>query len=115
TSVAWITPQHEAGSVAYLWCVVQSFLRDIHVPYKNVAHPCAPPCGLYLPALPLRYGAPEEREQSKAGQSAEQAERSSGTEQSKAKQSKAKQGKARQSKAKQGKARQSKAKQGKAR
>ncbi|MEA9878525.1 PilC/PilY family type IV pilus protein, partial [Xanthomonas campestris] len=24
-SVAWITPQHEAGSVAYLWCVVQSF------------------------------------------------------------------------------------------
>ncbi|MBV6851824.1 hypothetical protein KWH43_22410, partial [Xanthomonas campestris pv. heliotropii] len=26
-SVAWITPQHEAGSVAYLWCVVQSFLN----------------------------------------------------------------------------------------
>ncbi|MEQ7990089.1 hypothetical protein, partial [Xanthomonas hortorum] len=25
TSVAWITPQHEAGSVAYLWCVVQRF------------------------------------------------------------------------------------------
>ncbi|MEQ7760889.1 hypothetical protein, partial [Xanthomonas hortorum] len=24
-SVAWITPQHEAGSVAYLWCVVQRF------------------------------------------------------------------------------------------
>ncbi|MEQ7770791.1 hypothetical protein ABQZ08_21325, partial [Xanthomonas hortorum pv. hederae] len=24
--VAWITPQHEAGSVAYLWCVVQRFL-----------------------------------------------------------------------------------------
>ncbi|MEE5092518.1 AAA family ATPase [Xanthomonas euvesicatoria] len=22
-----MTPQHEAGSVAYLWCVVQSFLR----------------------------------------------------------------------------------------
>ncbi|MFS8391679.1 hypothetical protein EIQ13_16695 [Xanthomonas campestris pv. campestris] len=35
------------------------FVRDIHVPYKNVAHPCAPPCGLYLSALPLRYGAPE--------------------------------------------------------
>ncbi|MEA9533661.1 hypothetical protein ABQE95_13665, partial [Xanthomonas campestris pv. campestris] len=28
-SVAWITPQHEAGSVAYLWCVVQSFPRCI--------------------------------------------------------------------------------------
>ncbi|MEA9713176.1 hypothetical protein, partial [Xanthomonas campestris] len=26
-SVAWITPQHQAGSVAYLWCVVQRFLR----------------------------------------------------------------------------------------
>ncbi|MEA9607176.1 hypothetical protein QY702_12105, partial [Xanthomonas campestris pv. plantaginis] len=26
TSVAWITPQHQAGSVAYLWCVVQRFL-----------------------------------------------------------------------------------------
>ncbi|WP_337998754.1 XVIPCD domain-containing protein [Xanthomonas campestris] len=25
TSVAWITPQHQAGSVAYLWCVVQRF------------------------------------------------------------------------------------------
>ncbi|MEB1432748.1 hypothetical protein ABQF09_22430, partial [Xanthomonas campestris pv. campestris] len=23
--VAWITPQHQAGSVAYLWCVVQRF------------------------------------------------------------------------------------------
>ncbi|MEB1511020.1 DUF882 domain-containing protein, partial [Xanthomonas campestris pv. campestris] len=28
-SVAWITPQHQAGSVAYLWCVVQRFLRSI--------------------------------------------------------------------------------------
>ncbi|WP_161556332.1 hypothetical protein [Xanthomonas campestris] len=37
------------------------FVRDIHVPYKNVAHPCAPPYGLYLPALPLRYGAPRAR------------------------------------------------------
>ncbi|MCF5991360.1 hypothetical protein L2230_17715, partial [Xanthomonas perforans] len=35
------------------------FVRDVPVPYKNVAHPCAPPCGLYLPALPLRYGAPK--------------------------------------------------------
>ncbi|MCF5955751.1 hypothetical protein L2236_21245, partial [Xanthomonas perforans] len=34
----------------------------IHVPYKNDAHPCAPPCGLYLPALPLRYGALEKLE-----------------------------------------------------
>ncbi|MEQ7762218.1 hypothetical protein, partial [Xanthomonas hortorum] len=25
---AWITPQHEAGSVAYLWCVVQRFLSS---------------------------------------------------------------------------------------
>ncbi|CDF63557.1 hypothetical protein XFF4834R_chr41690 [Xanthomonas citri pv. fuscans] len=33
-------------------------VRDIPVPYKNLAHPCAPPCGLSLPALPLRYGAP---------------------------------------------------------
>ncbi|MDC8636108.1 BREX system ATP-binding domain-containing protein, partial [Xanthomonas hortorum] len=31
TSVAWITPQHEAGSVAYLWCVVQSFLSGLLV------------------------------------------------------------------------------------
>ncbi|MEB1997577.1 transposase, partial [Xanthomonas campestris pv. campestris] len=27
-SVAWITPQHQAGSVAYLWCVVQRFPKD---------------------------------------------------------------------------------------
>ncbi|MEQ7991718.1 hypothetical protein ABQW53_11780, partial [Xanthomonas hortorum pv. hederae] len=26
--VAWITPQHEAGSVAYLWCVVQRFPKN---------------------------------------------------------------------------------------
>ncbi|WP_216581722.1 hypothetical protein, partial [Xanthomonas campestris] len=26
---AWITPQHEAGSVAYLWCVVQSFPKSV--------------------------------------------------------------------------------------
>ncbi|MEA9551848.1 hypothetical protein VDR72_05665, partial [Xanthomonas campestris pv. campestris] len=30
-SVAWITPQHEAGSVAYLWCVVQSFPKDVRL------------------------------------------------------------------------------------
>ncbi|MEA0910913.1 hypothetical protein VDR86_04145, partial [Xanthomonas campestris pv. campestris] len=28
TSVAWITPQHQAGSVAYLWCVVQRFPKS---------------------------------------------------------------------------------------
>ncbi|MEA9482432.1 hypothetical protein VC290_19170, partial [Xanthomonas campestris] len=27
--VAWITPQHQAGSVAYLWCVVQRFLSVV--------------------------------------------------------------------------------------
>ncbi|MHA7578674.1 conjugal transfer nickase/helicase domain-containing protein, partial [Xanthomonas euvesicatoria] len=29
TSVAWITPQHQAGSVAYLWCVVQRFPKAL--------------------------------------------------------------------------------------
>ncbi|MEA9866395.1 hypothetical protein, partial [Xanthomonas campestris] len=31
--VAWITPQHQAGSVAYLWCVVQRFPSR-----KSMAH-----------------------------------------------------------------------------
>ncbi|MEA0944235.1 hypothetical protein VDP28_19665, partial [Xanthomonas campestris pv. campestris] len=44
----------------------------------NVAHPCAPPCGLYLPALPLRYGAPEKlKARAKAKQKAASGERQS--------------------------------------
>ncbi|CAP51178.1 hypothetical protein XCCB100_1827 [Xanthomonas campestris pv. campestris] len=67
-------------------------MRDIHVPYKNVAHPCAPPCGLYLPALPLRYGAPEEREQGRAKRRAVQSRASRAQQRHRAKQGKARLG-----------------------
>ncbi|MEB2039551.1 hypothetical protein VDR81_21060, partial [Xanthomonas campestris pv. campestris] len=59
--VAWITPQHQAGSVAYLWCVVQRFpsvnvlaaapnflLKDMHAAEVRVAEKSADRSALRL-------------------------------------------------------------------